>query len=129
MGARLKFWRRSRVPKKGSRDEAVFLAASPLVTAPPSNLTRIYYNGSAAKSHSTTTQYRQLRMLWGSRPPTLRKIGSEKISVLTSVYDQPPVQTLGVGVKTLNWVGKGIPDVYLAFLGATNGATRAENRD
>ena len=25
MGARLKFWRRSRVPKKGSRDEAVFL--------------------------------------------------------------------------------------------------------
>ena len=31
MGARLKFWRRSSVPKKGSRDEAVeiFLAASP----------------------------------------------------------------------------------------------------
>ena len=58
--------------KKGSRDEAVeipprrnmvFLAASPLVTAPPSNLTRLYYNGSAAKSHSTTTQYRQLRRL------------------------------------------------------------------
>ena len=62
MGAR-KFWRQSRVPKKGSRDEAVFLAASPLVTAPPSNLTRLYYNGSAAKSHSTTTQYRQLRRL------------------------------------------------------------------
>ena len=37
MGARLKFWWRSRVPKKGSRDE-------PLVTAPPSNLTRLYYN-------------------------------------------------------------------------------------
>ena len=31
VGARLKFWRRSRVPKKGSRDE-VFLAASPLVS-------------------------------------------------------------------------------------------------
>ena len=61
MGARLKFWRWSRVPKKGSRDEAV--AASPLVTAPPSNLIRLYYNGSAAKSHSTTTQYRQLRRL------------------------------------------------------------------
>ena len=45
VGARLKFWRRSRVPKKGSRDEAVeFLAASPLV------------NGSAVKSHATTTQ-------------------------------------------------------------------------
>ena len=48
--ARLKFWRRSHVPKKG-------------VMAPPSNLTRLYYNGSAAKSHSTTTQYRQLRRL------------------------------------------------------------------
>ena len=43
--------------------QAVFLAASPLVTASPSNLTRLYYNGSAAKSHSTTTQYRQLRRL------------------------------------------------------------------
>ena len=43
--------------------QAVFLAASPLVTAPPLNLTRLYYNGSAAKSHSTTTQYRQLRRL------------------------------------------------------------------
>ena len=43
--------------------QAVFLAASPLVTAPPSNLTRLYYNGSAAKSHLTTTQYRQLRRL------------------------------------------------------------------
>ena len=115
VGARLKFWRRSRVPKKGSRDGAVFLAASPLVTAPPifwrSFLLRTaphylnawnrlravlcgceikvlaaepcsrkkgvgtrrlnrhqisidyinFYNSSAAKSHSTTTQYRQLR--------------------------------------------------------------------
>ena len=26
-------------------------------------VTRLYYNGSAAKSHSTTTQYRQLRGL------------------------------------------------------------------
>ena len=33
------------------------------MTAPPSNLTRLYYNGSAAKSHSTTTQYHQLRRL------------------------------------------------------------------
>ena len=41
----------------------VFLSASPLDTAPPSNLPRLYYNGSAAKSHSTTTQYRQLRRL------------------------------------------------------------------
>ena len=58
VGARLKFWRRSRVPKKGSRDEAV-----EILEAPPSNLTRLYYNGSAAKSHSTNTQYRQLRRL------------------------------------------------------------------
>ena len=43
--------------------QAVFLAASPFMTAPPSNLTRLYYNSSAAKSHSTTTQYRQLRRL------------------------------------------------------------------
>ena len=41
----------------------VFLAASPLVTAPPSNLSRLYYNGSAAESYSNTTQYRQLRRL------------------------------------------------------------------
>ena len=54
MGARLKFWRRSRVPKNGSRDEAAEI---------PPNLSRLYYNGSAAKSHSTTTQYRQLRSL------------------------------------------------------------------
>ena len=27
VGARLKFWRRSRVPKKGSRDEAVEIPA------------------------------------------------------------------------------------------------------
>ena len=61
MGARLKFSRRSRVPKKESRDEEgeIFLAA------PPSNLTRLHYNGSAAKSHSTTTQYRQLCRLSG----------------------------------------------------------------
>ena len=48
--------------QKRSGDEAfeIFLAASPLVTATPSNLTRLYYNGSAAKCHSTTTQYREL---------------------------------------------------------------------
>ena len=33
------------------------------LTGSPSNLTRLYYDGSAAKSHSTTTQYRQLRRL------------------------------------------------------------------
>ena len=43
--------------KKGVADEAVDEAN------PPSNLTRLYYNGSAAKSHSTTTQYCQLGRL------------------------------------------------------------------
>ena len=40
----LKFWRRSRDPKKGSGDEAfeiLFLAASPLVAAPQPTLTRL----------------------------------------------------------------------------------------
>ena len=78
VGAVLKFWRRSRVPKIGSRDEAVeiFLEASPLVTAPPSNLTRLYYNGSAAKSRSTTTQYRQLRRLVPSMSYSILEIST-----------------------------------------------------
>ena len=61
-GCEIKVLAAGRVPKKGSRDEAVFLAAS------PSNLTRLYYNGSAAKSHLTTIQYRQLRRLVLKRP-------------------------------------------------------------
>ena len=36
--------------------------------APPSNLTRLHYDGSATKSHSTTTQYRQLRRLVSMEP-------------------------------------------------------------
>ena len=40
VGARLKFWRRSRVPKKGSRDEAVDY----ITTAPPPNLTRLLHS-------------------------------------------------------------------------------------
>ena len=47
VGARLKFWRRSRVPKKGSKDKAVEILA-----ARPSNLTRLYYNGSAGRQIS-----------------------------------------------------------------------------
>ena len=47
VGARLKFWRRSRVPQKGvgtRRLKYVFLAASPLMTAPLSNLTWLLHN-------------------------------------------------------------------------------------
>ena len=49
----------------------VFLAASPLVTAPPSNLTRLYYNGSAVKSHSTILQRlrRQISLDYYTIPP------------------------------------------------------------
>ena len=56
--------------------QVVFLAASPLVTAPPSNLTRLYYNGSSTKSHSTTTQYRQLRSdyITTAPPPNLTRL-------------------------------------------------------
>ena len=45
VGARLKFWRRSRVPEKGSRDEAVEISRGFAAR-----------DGSAVKSHSTTTQ-------------------------------------------------------------------------
>ena len=63
VGARLKFWRRSRVPKKGSRDEAVFLAASPLVTAPPSNLTRLLHNTASYAGYCRTCGLHQLIFL------------------------------------------------------------------
>ena len=61
--------------------QAVFLAAWPLVTALPSNLTRLYYNGSAAKSHSTTIQYRQLHRL-----PFLRKKKKKKHTHKSDVF-------------------------------------------
>ena len=46
VGARLKFWRRSRVPKKGSRDEAGESISRGLAAR----------DGSAVKSHSTILQ-------------------------------------------------------------------------
>ena len=77
------------VPKKRSRDEAVeFLAGSPLVTAPPSNLTRLYYNGSAAKSQLTTTQYRQLRRLCFRRLDEVIKAKTLQFEIKNSLqYD------------------------------------------
>ena len=44
VGARLTFWRRSRVAKKGSRDEAVEISLDYITTAPPPNLTRPLHN-------------------------------------------------------------------------------------
>ena len=48
--------------------------------------------------------------------------------VMTSAYARPPVHSLGVGVKKVSRVGKGVPDIYVAFrfglkltfLGTTN---------
>ena len=71
--------------------QAVFVAALPLVTAPLSNLTRLYYNGSAAKSHSTTTQCRQLRrlkeiliILLFDSPPTVLVVFMRKLEILVT---------------------------------------------
>ena len=64
--------------KKGvGKRRLVFLAASPLVTAPPSNLTRLYYNGSAVKSHSTILQRlrRQISLDYYTIPPATQAIG------------------------------------------------------
>ena len=51
MGTRLKFWRRSRVPKKGSRDEAVEIPRG--FAARDGSTAR---DGSAVKSHSNILQ-------------------------------------------------------------------------
>ena len=51
------------------------ITASPLVTAPPSNITRLYYNGSAAKSHSTTiVEYQNTQNKPSNIPKTILKI-------------------------------------------------------
>ena len=66
VGAILKFWRQSRVPKKGSRDEAGGFAARDgsagqialdyITTAPPPNLTRLL--------HNTTSYAGYLALYW-----------------------------------------------------------------
>ena len=71
MSERLKFWRRSRVPKTGSRDEL----ASPLVTAPP------------YKSHSTILQRlrRQISLDYYTIPPaTQAKYYAEVLNVVVA---------------------------------------------
>ena len=54
VGARLKFWLRSRVPKKGSRDEAVEI---PRISRKPSNLTRLYSAPPPVKIFVSTTEF------------------------------------------------------------------------
>ena len=60
MGARLKFWRRSRVRKKGSRDEAVGISRGLAAR-----------DGSAVKSHMTILQRlrRQISLHDYTTPP------------------------------------------------------------
>ena len=70
--------------KKSIIDDQIVLAASPLVTAPPSSLIRLYYNGSADKSHLTTTQYGQLRRLPEDR--FYVPLGNPKVSSSSHKY-------------------------------------------
>ena len=60
VGAKLKFWRRSRVPKKRSRDEAVVISRGFAAR-----------DGSAVKSHSTILQRlrRQISLDYYTIPP------------------------------------------------------------
>ena len=70
-----KFQIAGKVTKVGGIRKIMVLWQAVFLAAPPSNLTRLYYNGSAAKSHSTSTQYRQLRRLVNHR--TSRRTSGE----------------------------------------------------
>ena len=65
MGARSKFWRRSRVPKKGSRDEAFDISRGFAAR-----------DSSAVKSHSTILQRlrRQISLDYYTIPPATQAI-------------------------------------------------------
>ena len=70
VGARLKFWLRSRVPKKGSRDEAVEIAAR---------------DGSAVKSHSTILQRlrRQISLDYYTIPPATQANAKRTVRIFS----------------------------------------------
>ena len=80
MGARLKFWRQSRVPKKGSRDEAVVISRGFAAR-----------DGSAVKSHSIILQLlrRQISFDYYTIPPaTQAKISVDRtFTMQSSVLD------------------------------------------
>ena len=75
MGARLKFWRRSRVPKKESRDEAVGISRGFAAR-----------DGSAVKFHSTMLKRirRQISLDYYTIPPATQaiKVCERLVSVL-----------------------------------------------
>ena len=57
----LKFWRRSHDPKKGAGTRRYFSSRG--FAARGGQISLDWYSGSAAKSHSTSTKYRQLHRL------------------------------------------------------------------
>ena len=83
MGARLKFWWRSRVPKKGSRDEAVEI--------PYYRISRGFAasDGSAVKSHSTILQRlrRQISIDYYTIPPATQAMCALKNKRLLTVKE------------------------------------------
>ena len=86
VGARLKFWRQSRVPKKGSRDAAVKI--------PPDFAAR---DSSAVKSHLTILQRlrRQISLDYYTIPPATQASWGINLSVSNKYRNLPMFNKLG----------------------------------
>ena len=95
MGARLKFWRRSRVPKKGSRDE-------PLVTAPPSNLTRLILQRNPLNACGSLPNTLEARSEERSPYALFRKRVQENGSCRVSQYKIIWATSLKQGIKMIS---------------------------
>ena len=77
MGARLKFWRQSRVPKKGSRDEAVVISRGFAAR-----------DGSAVKCHSIILQLLRRQMSFDYYTIPQAKISVDRtFTIQSSVLD------------------------------------------
>ena len=104
VGARLKFWRRSRVPKKGRRDEAVEMYFSRLrrswrlrrqisldyiTTAPPPNLTRLLHNTASYAGYDVASSGWLgccLVFSWCFRCDSMRRRAGSLPSYMISIY-------------------------------------------
>ena len=93
MGARLTFWRWSRVPKKGSRNEAIEIRISRSFAA---------RDGSAVKSHSTILQRlrRQISLDYCTIPPATQTRVSSDWSVIEKYISVSEV------TRTVVWGGE-----------------------
>ena len=93
MGARLTFWRWSRVPKKGSRNEAIEIRISRSFAA---------RDGSAVKSHSTILQRlrRQISLDYCTIPPATQARVSSDWSVIEKYISVSEV------TRTVVWGGE-----------------------